>query len=129
MEGYNLSIQVIAMPCDTNANGDIFGGWLLSQMDLAGVVECKRKCPGRYVTITIDKIVFKKPVNIGDVLCIYCKIIKIGNTSITVDIISKVKRSLTNEIQEVTRGIFKYVRINENKKPMKIIKNYGVKND
>ena len=56
--------KTVAMPKDTNANGDIFGGWLLSQMDLAGCVECKRYFPGRYVTITIDKMVFSKPVNV-----------------------------------------------------------------
>ena len=117
MDSYNLCIQVIPMPCDTNANGDIFGGWLLSQMDLAGCVECKRYFPGRYVTITIDKMVFTKPVNVGDILTIYCKIINIGKTSITIDILAKVKKSLTNETVEVTKGIFKYVCIDENHKP------------
>ena len=117
MDSYNLCIQVIPMPCDTNANGDIFGGWLLSQMDLAGCVECKRYFPGRYVTITIDKMVFTKPVNIGDILTIYCKIINIGKTSITIDTLAKVKKSLTNETVEVTKGIFKYVCIDENHKP------------
>ena len=122
MECYNLCIQVIPMPCDTNANGDIFGGWLLSQMDLAGSVECKRHFPGRYVTITIDKMVFSKPVKVGDILTIYCKIIKIGKTSITIDILAKIKKSLTNETVEVTKGIFKYVCIDENHKPMEISK-------
>ena len=122
MESYNLCIQVIPMPCDTNANGDIFGGWLLSQMDLAGSVECKRFFPGRYVTITIDKMVFSKPVKVGDILTIYCKIINIGNTSITIDILAKIKKSLTDETFEVTKGIFKYVCIDENHKPMKISK-------
>ena len=122
MECYNLCIQVIPMPCDTNANGDIFGGWLLSQMDLSGGVECKRYFPGRYVTITIDKMVFSKPVKVGDILTIYCKIIKIGKTSITIDILAKIKKSLTNETVEVTKGIFKYVCIDENHKPMKISK-------
>ena len=122
MECYNLCIQVIPMPCDTNSNGDIFGGWLLSQMDLAGGVECKRYFPGRYVTITIDKMVFSKPVKVGDILTIYCKIINIGKTSITIDILAKIKKSLTNEIIEVTKGIFKYVCIDENHKPMKINK-------
>ena len=122
MECYNLCIQVIPMPCDTNANGDIFGGWLLSQMDLAGGVECKRYFPGRYVTITIDKMVFTKPVKVGDILTIYCKIVNIGKTSITIDILAKIKKSLTNETIEVTKGIFKYVCIDENHKPLKISK-------
>ena len=117
MENYNLCIQVIAMPCNTNANGDIFGGWLMSQMDLAGCVECKRHFPGRYVTITVDKMVFSKPVKVGDLLSIYCKINTIGNSSITIDILAKIKKSLTNEIIDVTQGIFKYVYIDEYHKP------------
>ena len=122
MEDYNLCIQVIAMPCNTNANGDIFGGWLMSQMDLAGSVECKRKCPGRYVTITVEKMVFSKPVKVGDLLSIYCKIKTIGNTSITIDIIAKIKKSLTNEIIDVTTGLFKYVHIDSDNKPICIHK-------
>lgn len=122
MKDYNLCIQVIAMPCNTNSNGDIFGGWLLSQMDLAGSVECQRYFPGRYVTITIDKMIFSKPVKVGDLLSIYCKIKTIGNTSITVDILSKIKKSLTNEVIEVTKGIFKYVHIDKNNMPLSISK-------
>ena len=76
------------MPSCINSNGDIFGGWLLSQMDLAGCVECQRYSPGRYVTITIDKMVFTKPVKVGDILTIYCKIINIGQTSLTIDILA-----------------------------------------
>lgn len=121
MEKYNLCIQVIAMPCNTNANGDIFGGWLMSQMDLAGSVECKRNCPGRYVTITVDKMIFSKPVKVGDLLSIYCKIKTIGKSSITIDIIAQIKKSLTNEIIDVTEGIFKYVHIDNNNNPKSII--------
>jgi acyl-CoA thioesterase YciA len=121
MENYNLCIQVIAMPCNTNANGDIFGGWLMSQMDLAGSVECKRNCPGRYVTITVDKMIFSKPVKVGDLLSIYCEIKTIGKSSITIDIIAQIKKSLTNEIIYVTEGIFKYVHIDNNNKPKSII--------
>ena len=128
MNNYNLSIQVIPMPCDTNSNGDIFGGWLLSQMDLAGCVECRKYQPGRYVTITLDKMIFKKPVNVGDLLSIYCKIIKVGNTSITVDVISQVKRRLTNIVEEVTKGVFKYVHIDENRKPKKLSENIYINN-
>jgi acyl-CoA thioesterase YciA len=122
MKDYNLCIQVIPMPCNTNENGDIFGGWLLSQMDLAGCIECKNYYSGRYVTITIDKMVFKQPVQVGDLLSIYCKMINIGNTSITVDIISKIKKMDTKELIEVTRGVFKYVCIDNEKKPKRIKK-------
>ena len=117
-----LSISVIAMASDVNSHGDIFGGWLLSQMDLAGCVECQNYFPGRYVTVTIDKMVFAKPVKVGDILTIYCKIINVGQTSITIDIVANIKKSLTNEILEVTKGIFKYVCIDENHKPKKINK-------
>ena len=123
MDNYNLCIQVIAMPCNTNANGDIFGGWLMSQMDLAGSVECKRNCPGRYVTITVEKMIFSKPVGVGDLLSIYCKIKQIGTTSITIDIMAQVKKSLTNDIIDVTQGIFKYVHIDNYNKPKSITKN------
>ena len=122
LDSHNLCIQVIPMPCDTNANGDIFGGWLLSQMDLAGCVECQNYFPGRYVTVTVDKMVFAKPVKVGDILTIYCKIINVGQTSIIIDIVANIKKSLTNEILEVTKGIFKYVCIDENHKPKKINK-------
>ena len=120
MDYYNLCIQVIAMPCNTNANGDIFGGWLMSQMDLAGSVECKRNYPGRYVTITVEKMIFSKPVSVGDLLSIYCKIQHIGTTSITIDIMAQVKKSLTNNIIDVTQGIFKYVHIDNYNNPKSI---------
>jgi acyl-CoA thioesterase YciA len=74
-------------------------------MDLAGCVECKRNYPGRYVTITVDKMIFSNPFKIGYLLYIYCKIKTIGNTSITIDIIAKIKKALTNEIIDVTQGI------------------------
>jgi acyl-CoA thioesterase YciA len=122
MDNYNLCIQVIPMPCDTNENGDIFGGWLLSQMDLAGCIECKNYYSGRYVTITIDKMVFKNPVQIGDLLSIYCKILNVGTTSITIYVKSEIKKFSTKEFIEVTNGVFKYVCIDDCKKPRKINK-------
>ena len=110
---YKLCYKVIPMPCDTNSCGDIFGGWLLSQMDLAGVVMCKEYSYGRYVTITIDEMLFKKPVKVGDILEIYCKIIKIGNTSICVNIKVKTTNLEKNITSIVTQGNFKYVKINK----------------
>jgi acyl-CoA thioesterase YciA len=92
----------------------------MSQMDLAGSVECKRNYPGRYVTITVEKMIFSKPVSVGDLLSIYCKIQHIGTTSITIDIMAQVKKSLTNNIIDVTQGIFKYVHIDNYNKPKSI---------
>jgi acyl-CoA thioesterase YciA len=113
---YKLCYKVIPMPCDTNSNGDIFGGWLLSQMDLAGIIMCKEHSYGRYVTISIDKMIFKKPVKVGDILEIYCSIYKVGTTSLTINI-RAITINLESNIKDVvTEGIFKYVKIdNEGK--------------
>jgi acyl-CoA thioesterase YciA len=110
---YELCYKVIPMPCDTNYNGDIFGGWLLSQMDLAGVSLCNKLNYGRYVTLTIDKMVFKKPVHIGDIVEIMGRINKIGTTSITVDLLVQTTSMETGITQHVTEGIFKYVKIDQ----------------
>ena len=116
-----LSISVIAMASDVNSNGDIFGGWLLSQMDLAGTIACKNNDSGKYVTVAIDKMKFKKHVSIGDLVKIYTSIVSIGNSSVVIKIQAYVDRldgSLT-EI-EVTEGLFTYVKINDQRKPITI---------
>ena len=118
----NLSISVFAMPSCINSTGDIFGGWLLSQMDLAGIIECKNHDPGKYVTIAIDKMKFVKHVSIGDLIKIYTKIEKIGNTSITIFMKAYVDRMDNNEEIEVTNGLFTYVKIDDNRKPITIFK-------
>ena len=110
---YVLCYKVIPLPSDTNFNGDIFGGWLLSQMDLAGISLCNHYEYGRFTTVTVDKIVFKNPVKIGNIIEIYGKIINVGNTSIT----TKLKVNSTNiengSTKQVTEGIFKYVKIDK----------------
>ena len=116
----NLSISVFAMPSCINSNGDIFGGWLLSQMDLAGIIECKKYSPGKYVTIAIDKMKFVKHVSIGQLVKIYTKIEKIGNTSITIFMKAFVDRLDNKEQIEVTNGLFTYVKIDDNRKPINI---------
>lgn len=113
-------IQVVAMPCNTNPDGDIFGGWLLSQMDLAGGVLAKKKAKSRVVTITVDKMTFLKPVNVGDLLICYCSIETIGNTSITILVEACAVRAKDGTEEKVTEGLFKYVAIDENRKPRKI---------
>ena len=117
---YELCYKVIPMPCHTNYNGDIFGGWLLSQMDLAGVSLCNKLNFGRYVTLTIDKMVFKKPVYIGDIVEIMGRINKIGTTSITVDLLVQTTSMETGITQHVTEGIFKYVKIDKDSNPIPI---------
>jgi acyl-CoA thioesterase YciA len=118
---YELCYKVIPMPCDTNFNGDVFGGWVISQMDLAGVSLCSKVSYGRYVTISIDKMVFKKPITVGNIVEIMGKINKVGNTSILIDIYVQTTNMSTGEKQKVTEGLFKYVKIDKNQTPTKII--------
>ena len=108
---YQLCYKVIPMPCDTNYNGDIFGGWLLSQMDLAGVSLCNNVSYGRYVTLTIDRMIFRKPVKVGDIVEIMGKINKVGNTSIKVDLLVQATTMETGQKKQVTEGTIKYVKI------------------
>jgi acyl-CoA thioesterase YciA len=115
-----LAIRVVAMPKDTNPAGDIFGGWLLSQMDLAGGVFCRKFAKGKVVTVTIDSTTFNAPVYIGDTLCCYVSLVKIGRTSITTYIEAYVNRDFENTRIKVTEGEFKYVKMDENGKPAPI---------
>ena len=116
-----LAIRVVAMPKDTNPAGDVFGGWLLSQMDLAGGVFCRKIAKGRVVTITIESTTFNAPVFIGDTLCCYVSLVKIGRTSITVHIEAFVNRDF-DEVKriKVTEGDFTYVKLDSNRKPTPI---------
>jgi acyl-CoA thioesterase YciA len=117
---YELCYKVIPMPCNTNYNGDIFGGWLLSQMDLAGVSLCNSICYGRYVTMTIDRMVFRKPVKIGDIVEILGRVNKIGNTSLEVDLKVQTTSMETGKTKQVTEGTIKYVKIDEGGNPIVI---------
>ena len=112
-----LITRALAMPADTNPDGDIFGGWVLSQMDIAGGILTKKRAKGRTVTIAVESMVFHLPVYVGDVLCCYGEIIKIGKTSIQVKIEAWASRQYKDERVKVTEGIFTYVAIDENKKP------------
>ena len=116
-----IAIQVLAMPADTNPSGHIFGGWLLSQMDIAGGVFCGKIAKGPVVTVAINAITFKKPVNVGDVLSCYVDLIRKGRTSITVHIESWINREYGNdEIVKVTEGDYTYVKIDEEGKATEI---------
>src|SRR5580692_1720157 len=86
------ALRAVAMPADTNPHGDIFGGWLLCQMDLAGTIVCTRRASGRVVTVAITAMNFHRPVMVGDEVTCFCNVEKVGNTSITVKIESWVRR-------------------------------------
>lgn len=112
--------RTLAMPADTNPDGDIFGGWVLSQMDIAGGIQTKKFAKGRTVTIALDSMVFHLPVFVGDVLCCYGEVLKSGRTSITVKIEAWASRMYQEGRVLVTEGIFTYVHVDENRKPKKL---------
>lgn len=115
-----LCVRTLTMPCDTNHNGDIFGGWVLSQMDIAGAIYSGKRCGGRTVTIAVESMKFIQPVGVGDILCCYCSTVKEGKTSLTVQVDAWVVRKFDTERIKVTGGVFTYVAIDENKKPRSI---------
>jgi len=112
-----LAIRAIAMPADANPHGDIFGGWLLSQMDLAGATVATRRARGRIVTVAIATMTFKQPVFVGDEVSCYAKIVKTGRTSIVVDVESWARRGIGGEHIKVTEGVFTYVAVDDNRRP------------
>jgi acyl-CoA thioesterase YciA len=109
-----LTIRTMAMPADTNAAGDIFGGWVMSQMDIAGAVAAVERVKGRVATVAVEAMTFIAPVKVGDVLCVYTTIDRIGNTSITVALEAWVRRSELPHRRKVTEGRFVYVALDEN---------------
>ena len=111
------ALRAIAMPADANPYGDVFGGWLLSQMDLAGGAVARRRAKGRTATVAITAMTFHRPVFIGDEVTCYAQIVKVGRTSITVKVESWVRRGIGEEQIAVTEGIFTYVAINEDRRP------------
>lgn len=118
----SLTIQVVAMPEDANPDGDIFGGWLLSQMDLAAGVIAKKVAKCRVVTVAIDKMTFHHPVHVGDLVQCYSDIIKIGNTSLAINVEAWVVDQITDEQKQVTEGIFTFVAIDDQGKPQPVEK-------
>ncbi|HLJ65582.1 MAG TPA: acyl-CoA thioesterase [Stellaceae bacterium] len=111
------AIRTIAMPADANANGDIFGGWVLSQMDLAGGMVAAQRARGRVATVAITAMSFHQPVLIGDEVSCYGEVMKIGRTSITVKVESWVRRGLGNQRIKVTEGLFTFVAIGPDRRP------------
>lgn len=113
-----LAIRTFAMPKDANANGDIFGGWAMSQLDLAGAVIAARESKGRVATVALDAMQFHLPILIGDLLDCYATVKRIGNTSITIAVEAWVhRRRHDNEFHKVTEAIITYVALDENRKP------------
>lgn len=113
----NLSLQTIAMPADTNWNGDIFGGWLMAQMDLAGAVAARKRAHGRITTVAVESMVFHHPVSIGDVISCYTTIERIGTTSMKIRIEVWETADPCQPTVKLTEGVFTYVAIDEKGRP------------
>jgi acyl-CoA thioesterase YciA len=111
-----LVIRTLAMPADANPSGDIFGGWVLSQMDIAGGVTASQRARGRVATVAVTAMTFHLPVYVGDVLCVYTEIEKVGRTSITVALEAWALRRL-GERARVTEGRFVFVALGEDGRP------------
>ena len=111
------AIRTVPMPADANAAGDIFGGWILSQMDIAGAVVAVEHAKGRVATVAIEAMKFHRPVFVGDLVSCYADVARIGRTSITVHIETVVRRTRHEDVLTVTEGIFTYVAVDENGKP------------
>jgi len=120
MQDRELVIRVVAMPADTNSSGDIFGGWLLSQMDLAAWVCARKLTPHRLVTVALDQVIFHRPVNVGDCVLCYARVEKVGRTSITVHIDALVERKDGTSEEQVTEGRFTLVAVGEDRKPVPV---------
>ena len=112
-----LVIRTLAMPADANPSGDIFGGWVLSQMDIAGGVTASQRARGRVATVAVTAMTFHLPVYVGDVLCVYTEIEKIGRTSITVALEAWALRGRLGERARVTEGRFVFVALGEDGRP------------
>ena len=111
------ALRTLAMPADANPNGDIFGGWVLAQMDLAGGVAAARRAGGRTVTVAVEAMRFHAPIAVGDLVTCYAEVVKTGTTSITVDIQTWARRRRGTVEAKVTEGTFIYVAIDDNGRP------------
>ena len=116
----DLCTRTLAMPADTNANGDIFGGWLLSQMDIGGGIFASKIAKSRTVTVAIDAMNFRKPVFVGDLVSVHANLVRLGKTSVTVHLEAWVVRRREMRSILVTDGNFTYVSIDDQGKPQAI---------
>jgi acyl-CoA thioesterase YciA len=117
-DGAELVMRVSPMPADANGNGDIFGGWIMAQVDLAGSVLPARLAKGRITTVAVNEFIFKQPVSVGDLLSFYARVLKVGRTSITVQVEVLAERNPANlQVVKVTEAKLTYVAIDGEGKP------------
>ena len=116
----DLVIQTLAMPSDTNANGDVFGGWLVSQMDLGAGIAARQVANSRVVTVKIDTMTFIKPVYVGDIVSCYAQLQRVGRTSMTFQLevwVTRTSKQCAHVHEQVTSGCFTFVAVHSNDKP------------
>jgi len=113
----NPTTRTIAMPGDTNPSGDIFGGWVLSQMDIAAGICAGQRAQGRVVTVSVDAMSFIRPVKVGDVLGVYTEVKKIGTSSMDIHVEAWVRRDKIGNREQVTKGTFTFVAVSDDGKP------------
>jgi acyl-CoA thioesterase YciA len=117
-EGRQPALRVIPMPADANHTGDIFGGWIMAQVDLAGSVPATRLAQGRIATVAVNSFVFRQPVFVGDLVSFYADVVKVGRTSITVDVqVYAQRRPEREECVKVTEAILTYVAVDNQRRP------------
>ena len=120
--GTELTLRTLAMPADASPAGDIFGGWVMSQMDLAAFVRANDIADGRTVTVAVREIVFKKPVKIGDTLCVYTALEKVGRTSVTLRVEAWTRKHKQHQREKVTDATFVMVAVDDDGNPREIVK-------
>ncbi len=117
-EGRMPVLRVMPMPADANVHGDVFGGWIMSQVDIAGSLPAVRRANGRVATVAVNSFVFKQPVFVGDLLSFYAHVVKVGRTSITVFVEVYAQRNrLVDEVVKVTEATLTYVATDEDRQP------------
>ena len=112
-------LRIVPMPADTNAHGTIFGGWVMSQVDIAGSIPAWERANGPVVTVAVNSFIFKEPVHVGDVVSFYARVLKVGHTSITVDVEVFAQRGRAGQrnVVKVTEAQLTYVAVDANRKP------------
>lgn len=118
-----LVLRTLAMPKDTNPSGDIFGGWILAQMDVAGGLMASEIAKGRTVTVSVEKMSFDKPVRVGDTICVHAELLRVGSSSMDIKLevwARQLVGAYEAERQLVTEGVFRYVAVDENRRPRRV---------
>ena len=116
-KGREVALRVVPMPSDANYTGDIFGGWIMSQVDVAGSIPALRLARGRIATVAVNSFTFKQPVMIGDLVSFYADIVRVGRTSITVDVEVYAERRTLHEVVKVTEATLTYVAVDDERRP------------